>query len=162
MNKGWYWPWIVAGLLLLAIGANGLLLLKATTDPSFAVEPDYYRKALDWGQTQAQARLNSELGWRAEVAVEPETTVPGQARVRTRFTDRDGMPVDGAGITLEAFHNARSAERIEAALVPQGDGAYAADLPMRKDGVWEFRLRAVRGSDIFTAVLDQDVTGLRP
>ncbi len=159
MSKGWYWPWIVAGLLLLAIGANGLLLLKATTDPSFAVEPDYYRKALDWNATQAQGRANADLGWHVEVEVAP-SAVPGRARLAARLTDRSGLPVSGAALTLEAFHNARSADRIEAALEPSGDGAYAADLPMRKDGVWEFRLRAIRGNAVYTAVLDQDVTGL--
>lgn len=162
MSRGWYWPWIVVVLLLLAIGANGILLLKATTDPSFAVEPDYYRKALDWNQTQAQARLNSELGWTAEVAVEPVPSVPGRVHVRTRVTDRNGLPLDGALITLEVFHNARSRDRIAASLTPQADGVYVAELPMRRDGVWEFRLRAVRGKDVFTAVLDQDVTGLSP
>lgn len=162
MSKGWYWPWIVAGLLLLVMAANGILLIKATSDPSFAVEPDYYRKALDWNRTQAQARLNEDLGWEAEVAVEPLPSLPGQARVRTRITDRNELPVDGATVTLEAFHNARSSDRIDAFLDPMGDGAYAAELPMRKDGIWEFRLRAVRGHEVFTAIVDQDVTGLRP
>lgn len=161
-RRGWYWPLIVLGLLALGVGANVVLLVKANADPSFAVEPDYYRKALDWEKTQAQARVNGELGWEAAVDVAPKAGTPGRAVVRARLTDRLGAAVVGARVSLEAFHNSRSADRIEATLSDAGSGAYLADVPMRREGLWEFRVRAERGKDVFTAVLDQDVYGIAP
>ncbi len=161
-RRGWYWPLIVAGLLVLGVGANVLLLVKANADPSFAVEPDYYRKALDWDKAQAQEGTNRALGWEVGVEVTPKPGTPGLAVVRARLTDRLGVGVDGAHVSLEAFHNARSADRIETTLRGDGAGAYAAEVPMRREGLWEFRLRAERGKDVFTATVDQDVFGVAP
>ena len=38
-----------------------LFAVVASRDPSFAVEPDYYRKSLEWDATAAQARASKPL-----------------------------------------------------------------------------------------------------
>ena len=64
MRKPWFWPAMIVGLLLLAVGANVGLMIVASSDPSFAVEEDYYDKAVPtekeaellWGEKGPQFR----------------------------------------------------------------------------------------------------------
>lgn len=162
MKKGAYWPFLVVALLLAGIVPNLVLLVKATADPSFAVEPDYYRKALDWDRTKAQEALNGKLGWSVEILVSPVAALPGIGRIHAAVADRQGRPLEGAAVSVEAFHNARAGQRIESTLREVGPGLYASDQSMRRDGLWEFRVRVARGVEVFTAVVQQDVTGLAP
>jgi nitrogen fixation protein FixH len=154
-GKGWLWPVGIVALLAGGAGANVGLLVIASRDASFAVEPDYYRKAVNWDQTMAQEARNAELGWRVAAAIEPAGR--GQARLRARVADRAGAPVTGARVTVEAFASARAAQIVNVALVPEGAGVYAAALPVGRPGLWELRVTVARGAQVFTRTLSQDV-----
>ena len=69
--KGWFWPAVIVGLLLSGAAANIGFMIVANRDQSFAVEPDYYRKAVDWDRRMAQETRNAELGWGATASLEP-------------------------------------------------------------------------------------------
>ncbi|RMH00918.1 MAG: hypothetical protein D6702_12710 [Planctomycetota bacterium] len=144
-------PWMLVpvGLLLLSLGIGAVTLVLALSDPGFAVEKDYYRKGLEWDRELAQERRNRELGWRAEIeaGVDPAAaTVP----FLVRLVDAGGGPVVGAAVEVEAFHLARSAEPFRTPLEEVSPGRYRGTLPLRRAGKWEFRLRAVRGEEVFT------------
>jgi nitrogen fixation protein FixH len=159
MKKGWYWPFLLVGLLAAGVGANLYFLARAVGDPSFAVEPDYYAKAIAWDAHQAQARDNAALGWSVALDVTPADLATGRAHLVAKLTDRDGRAVDGAAVALTAFHNARAAEVLTATLAETAAHDYAADVPIVRPGLWEFRLAATRGAATFTAVVDQDAPG---
>jgi nitrogen fixation protein FixH len=159
MKKGWYWPFLVVGLLAAGVGGNIYFLARAIGDPSFAVEPDYYAKGVDWNAHQAQARANAELGWIVTLEVAPAELATGRARLVAKLTDRDGRSVPGAAVVLEAFHNARAADVLTATLAETPEHSYTAEVPIVRPGLWEFRVAATRGSETFTAVLDQDAPG---
>ena len=53
-------PAVRAGFALYASGL--LLVLSAASDPSYAVEEDYYQKALAWDEKRAQYHTNEVLG----------------------------------------------------------------------------------------------------
>jgi nitrogen fixation protein FixH len=122
----------------------------ATTNPSYAVEDDYYQKALHWDQRRAQQRANDELGWSVTLAVSGPRTASDPASLELVLTDRDGRPVDGAAVSVEAFHNARADRILRAPLGGSGGGRYSSNLAMRRPGVWEFRITATRGETTFT------------
>ncbi len=63
MNKGVGWPIGVATILVLVVAANVWVAIIANRDPSFAIEPDYYAKAVAWDSSMAQARHNATLNW---------------------------------------------------------------------------------------------------
>jgi len=159
MRKGWYWPLLLVALLAFGVAANLVLLVAAGGDPSFAVEPAYYAKAVDWDRHQAQARASAALGWQATLDVGPADRGSGLASVVARLADRDGAELAGVQVEIEAFHNARASQLVHAVLVEQAGPAYAARLPVVRAGLWEFRLTARRGADTFTAVLERDVPG---
>jgi len=157
-SKGWYWPLVIVGLLVGGAGANIGLMLVATGDASFAVEPDYYRKALDWDRSMAQEARNAELGWSVSTRLE-RAGGPAEARLVARVTDRAGVPLRGARVAVEAFASARASQIVSATLDPEGDGVYATGLPAGRPGLWELRVRVTRGAEVFTRTISQDLPG---
>jgi nitrogen fixation protein FixH len=162
-GKPWFWPAAIGFILCLGVGANVVLLVVANSDPSFAVEEDYYQKGLDWDAKRAQDARNEALGWHldlAAVAAVGEETPSLELTVALRDPDR--VAVDGAALTIEAFPLARSATVDRAAFRAVGGGLYRASLPFRRPGLWEFRIRVERGDDVFTWLTQKDVEGPWP
>jgi nitrogen fixation protein FixH len=157
MKKGWYWPLILVGLMVLVIGANLGFAWVATSDPSFAVEPDYYGKALAWDEHRAQDRQNERLGWTLELSLAPERSPDGTLALAVTLSDRDGRAIPGARVSLATFHNARASHVLETELREGAEGVYAVSLPMPRPGLWEFRFEAVRGDDRFTQTTVREV-----
>ena len=154
-SRAWLWPVGLALALTLSAGGNIVFMILANRDPSFAVEPDYYQKGLDWDRTMAQEAANRVLGWTARL--EDSAPAPGGRRLVLRVLDREGRPVEGAEVTLEALHGARAAEIVRGRLTGSGQGRYGADLPLVRAGVWELRVRAARGAAVFTQRIDAEL-----
>ena len=153
-SRGWYWPVGLVALLVGSAAANLALVFITSRDASFAVEPNYYAKALAWDERMAEQRRSDALGWSVVLYVEP--TAPGRMRVMARLLDKSERAVDGARIEAEAFHNARAQRILTTAFAPAGE-IYAAEIGIDRPGLWEFRLRATRGADTFVATVVTDV-----
>jgi nitrogen fixation protein FixH len=150
IERGLWFPLMLVGLLLVSVGANIYLIVRATNDPSFAVEPDYYAKAVAWDELQAERARSEELGWAMSVAA-------GHDALEVELRDALGRPVDGAEVEVVAFHNARASERIEARLRPRGRGIYEVERSFPRPGLWEYRFTAVRGDDKFLHVTQEEL-----
>lgn len=82
-SRAWMWP---VGLITLMCGSVGICVMTAVVaarDPSFALEPDYYERALEWDETAAARDASATLGWRAHV----EVSIPGAAGTRSGESD---------------------------------------------------------------------------
>jgi nitrogen fixation protein FixH len=142
------WPAIIAGALGLHVLVMLAMVSIATSGDSYAVEPDYYRKALEWDNKRAQDRRNIELGWTLEFTVEPAAA--GQdPMLRIELTSAEGEPVTGATVAVEAFANAGRDDILKATVNAAASG-YETTLPMRRDGLWEFRFTVTRGDEVLT------------
>ncbi len=138
----WFPLLIVGGFLGLSVAANAVLVVRATDDPSFAVEKDYYRKAKHWDQQQARRAAAARLGWRVEVAWAQGAQGP---RLRIELRDRDGEPIEGARVALEAFHAARASQVFRGRARAQGEGVYVFSPGSSRPGLWVVRLKVDRG-----------------
>ena len=85
-KDGRYWPFLIVALLSVSVIANVFLIIKATTDPSFAVERDYYAKAVTWDEHQQEQADSNALGWHAALKAERD-------RLELRLLDADGRPI---------------------------------------------------------------------
>jgi hypothetical protein len=151
VKPGTLWPWAIGGALVLHVVVSLGVVFFVASDASYAVEEDYYQKAINWDQKRAQDRTNEELAWSLAFDVTPPTAPGDQSTLAVRLADLQGEPVAGATIALETFHKARSDDIIRLPLVAgEEDGVYQASVPMRHDGLWELRFTATRGSDTFT------------
>lgn len=150
MKRGMGWPIAIAAILGTTVVANVWVLYIANRDPSFAIEKDYYQKALRWDDEVAQQARNTALGWRLSSTLTP--LAADGATLTVQLTDSAGARVEGATVTVAALHNARAGTVLDATLAPAAGGAYAVRLPMHRSGEWELRFQAVRGDQRFTAV----------
>jgi nitrogen fixation protein FixH len=149
--------WALFPVLILAPLVGGLLYLvhRASSDPSFAVEDRYYAKAVSWDAKLAERRANDALGWqvRSGVSAAPRAT----RDVSLQIVDREGHPVAGARVELEAFSVARSSSVVHAVLSETAPGSYLGALAANRAGLWELSFRATRGTDRFTTVTRSDL-----
>lgn len=156
--------WIAAVVFILGgtVALNGWVLRLANADPSFAVEPDYYRRALRWDDELAQRERNAALGWTLEPNVGGTSAVGAELRVR--LADSSGAALRGASVLVSAFPVARSSHVIAAALHEgtRDAGGYSARVAIDRPGEWELRFEATRGADVFTAVRRVRVAGGAP
>jgi nitrogen fixation protein FixH len=155
MKKGAMWPIGVAAILAATVGANIWVMVVANGDPSFAIEKDYYRRAIDWDATMAQERHNAALGWR--LTPEVGAIFADGATLVVTLTDSAGAPLRDATMRVAAAHNARAGDVLEVTLPPRAGAGYAATLPMHRPGQWELRFEVTRGGERFTAVRRVDV-----
>ena len=157
------WPFAIAGLLAIPIAADLALLHFGSADPSAAIEPDYYRKALDWDRAQALQARSDSLGWKASVAATPAPG--GRLAVQVVLRDRRGAAMRDASVRVSAFAIARSSDVYSAdlALLPLAlhagrpedrphagaPGVYSGTWLGSRAGIWEFRIEARRGEEVF-------------
>ena len=141
---------MIAGALAFHVISSLVVVYVATSDPSYAVEDDYYQKAVAWDEKRAQDRLNQDLGWLLDFNVTPPEKPGDQPALELTLHDADGDPLAGATVTVEAFHNTRGDDIVRDALADTGDAVYTASLPMRRNGRWELRFTVDRGAEHFT------------
>lgn len=150
LKNGAWFPWMLVAILLVSVGANIYLLIRANSDPSFAVEPDYYAKAVDWDRIQAEKAESDALGWNVVVDARHD-------ELRIRLTDRLGRPIDDAVVEVEAFHNARAADRARSVMYPRGQGVYVWEGPFERAGIWEYRIAATTDDYTFRHVTKEEL-----
>lgn len=155
MKPRHFWIGLVIALLSLSVGVHAVLLIASINDPSFGVEPDYERKARNYDEVQRQREASRALGWMADLTALPAD--PGEVDVSVNLFDRYGKPLREAEVSVETFHVARSGNWVRGRLEPAGDGVYAATLPLRRSGLWEFRLRVVQDDHVYTETIRKSV-----
>ena len=152
-GRGLGWPIAMSLILAATVVVNLWVMHLARSDPSFAVETDYYARAVHWDDELEQRRRNEALGWQLAPSLargDGDSTL-----LRVRLADAAGRPLGGAAVAVEAFAVARSAriERATLAVAPGDEpGAYDGRLRMAQPGLWELRVVATRGGERFTAV----------
>lgn len=158
MKRGAWWPIGMATILALTVGANFWVLAVANDDPSFAVEPDYYHKALHWDDEMAQQERNIVLGWRLTPTLAPFGA--HGALLTVQLTDSTGAALAGATVRVSALSIARAGRVLDATLAATPGSEYAATIPVDRAGEWELRFEAVRDGQRFTAVRRLEATPL--
>ena len=161
------WPWIIVGLL----GGHVLLMVAAVTiathDRSFAVVPNYYQRAVNWDQTQAEKRASEKLGWHVRVEASSRVDPIGRRAVSFVLADADGKALDHAVLDVEYFHHAHGDEDKQVKLTPDATdpSRFTVLLPMRYPGNWEFHFTATAGGKTFvsaaTEVLHNEKAGTK-
>jgi len=148
--SGRLWPWFVASLLVATAAAQGIMLYAATHDPTFAVVPDYYDRAVAWDSTRAVEEASMALGWRPTLTL--DAAGPSTA-LRVAIADSTGAPVTGAAVRAELVSNLDAAHPLTLALDDDGGGRYAIKAPALRRGIWDVRLDVRARGRRFTTVI---------
>ncbi len=149
-KNGTWFAYMLVAILLISVAGNIYMVMTAANDPSFAVEPDYYKKAVQWDRLQAEKAASDALGWHIVVDARPD-------ELRIRLTDRLGRPIDGATVEVDAFPNARASQRVRGYMIPKGRGVYVFERDFAENGLWEYRLAAVVDEQRFMHVSKKEL-----
>ena len=163
----WLWPVGLGALLCGSIGVCVVTAIVAAGDPSVALEPDYYERAVAWDEAAAARDASRALGWTVTAEVSSPIEASSARHLTLRLTDALGAPVLAERVEVVAFHHARRREAVtlsagtgaaapagRGALLSAGDGSWTWSLGPARAGVWQVRVRAIRGADAFTKTLD--------
>jgi nitrogen fixation protein FixH len=151
MKRGSWWPIAITAVLATTVAANIWVATIASDDPSFAIEEDYYQKAVAWDSTLAQARSNARLGWRLTPTLRL-TGSDGRARLSATLTDSAGTPITGASVRVSALQVSRANAIHRVTLLASAPGVYDSQLEAARPGQWELRFDVSSGSTHFTDV----------
>ena len=150
MKPGMGWPIGIIAILAASMAANILMMRIANDDPSFAVEPDYYRKAVLYDSTLAQTHRNLDLGWGVQAFA--DSIVRGRpTRLRVVLRNERAQPLLGAVVDATVLFNARANDLVTATLTDDGAGVYSATFPINTPGEWEVRVNVTRDTSHFTS-----------
>jgi FixH len=156
-RKGAIWAWVPALLLGSMLLGLGVLAFIAIDDPHFALEPNYYEKAVRWDRGQSEARDSAALGLRLTLPPALTQADDGSVEVELRVADREHAGLTAATVELEAFPNAY-ASRIERLTLKEGEpGVYRGRLTGRTLGLWELRFTIIKENRHFQRALRLDV-----
>ncbi len=148
------WALFPVGLLGILVSVQAVLFSLSRNDPSFAVEPEYYQKAVSWDKQVEQRAHNARLGWQPAVEF---TTKDGAPALQVTLTDATGAPVADAAVGAIAFPNARASAIQTPPFRQTTAGTYVAPLNVVIPGAWEVRLTASHADSTFTHTARLDV-----
>jgi len=154
------WTAVIAGFFIIQAVIWAVAIVLTNNDSSHAVVPDYDQKGQAWNETAAERRASEKLGWTANIAVDPEEDSLGLRAIRIGLKDRQQQPIDSADMEITLFHRAHAARAETLHAEQDNSGRYAIKARMKSDGLWQFRLRAKRGSDVFWHEETQQLNGL--
>ncbi|MEM9345895.1 MAG: FixH family protein [Planctomycetota bacterium] len=151
-------PMVVLGLL----GAHMAFIFTAITlgtgDPSFAVVPDYYQKAVGYDAYKALLAESESLGWSVQLSPAGHADAIGQREMIVHLRDGAGDPVQGLRVLIDGFHQARASQPVSFECVEALPGQYVGKAPLAREGFWRFAIDASGGDQRFVAELKQFVS----
>jgi len=151
------WPILLTSLISIHVVSVVVMVFVATHDNSFAIEPDWYLKGLNYEQTAQQQRENSRLGWLVQLDVSQPLTGTNQRNVTCTILDRTGKPVRNAKVDVVAFAHLHANNVTRSVLLAHPEGKYGATLACEDPGMWEFRLVITRGPETFTHIVKREI-----
>jgi nitrogen fixation protein FixH len=160
MKRGLHWPVALIAVLIFSSAGQIWFAVTASRDKAFAVEGNYYDKAVHWNDELAQRRTNSRLGWKLSPTLRL-WTANGDGSLEVDVRDAAGFALEGASVQVLAMHNARADRQLSAKLAEVGAGVYRAPVLAQRPGEWELRFTVTRGSERFTATERVGVAGKR-
>jgi nitrogen fixation protein FixH len=152
-QRGWWYPWIFVGFMLLVVAVNAVMAtLAVRTFPGLQTE-DAYNKGLRYNETIEAAREQAKRGWRMTLDVKPLPATDGgrDAEVAVAFADRDGRPLERLEIDAALHRPAVAGFDRSVSLEPRGGGVYAGVVTLPFPGQWDARITARRDADTYQA-----------
>jgi nitrogen fixation protein FixH len=156
-KSGALWAWVPALLLGSMLLGLGVLAAIAIDDPHFALEPNYYDKAVHWDQSQREARDSAALGVQLTLPATLALSHDGTLEIELRVAERGGSALGAAVVELEAFPNAYASRVERIALREVSAGVYRGRLSGKAQGLWELRFSISKGSLRFHQSVRRDV-----
>lgn len=151
-----FWMLFPVGLLVTSVSGWLYMVSIAVDDPGFSVESDYYKKASAYDEVIAQRAENQRLGWTVSAT---RFEGSGDAAVLSFvLRDEQGHPLTGLQVSAQAFPTARGKQQHTLTFLDKGNGLYEARISGATRGLWEVRMEARLGRELFTQTLRPELS----
>ncbi len=152
--------WALFPVLMLTGSVGlGVVTVSAAMRSHGEAEPDYYRKGAQWDRHRAQVARNGALAWNLTPAVVPAGDGNFVPVVRAAVTDKHGVPIEGAKVSLEVVPILAPDMRLSVTMPESAPGTYEAPCPLRVDGIWEMRFTVEAHGKVFADTVRRVVHG---
>jgi hypothetical protein len=133
------WPVIIISLLGLNMTICAITVYAATRNPAaVTVEPDYYRKAVEWDSSRQIWSKPEEAGWDLTASARIEDD---RGLIHLMISGRASQ----VGLHALVFHRLQPDVRTEIMLVRTGvdedSSVYSGVLPSTRIGLWDLEIR---------------------
>ena len=158
-----FWPIFLTSLISIHIVSVVVMVIVATHDNSFAIEPDWYQKGLHYEQTAQQQRANSRLGWSVQVERRPATDRHEPAQ-RDLHRSRPWRQAHGKCRRRSGGLRPSPCQQpqVECSAAARGR-TVRGDLAFEDPGMWEFRLVITpRQGDVYAYRETRNLTANSP
>jgi nitrogen fixation protein FixH len=166
-HKGWRNPWVVGLLVIVIAGVliNMRMLWNVFHHPTRLLDENYSVKGHNqydakWVQQQAE---RSTLGWHASLhspqrlqndplAVEDAIRfilVANPAQLKLELIDRDGKPVQGGQVAINAQWPGDPNFDASLSLHETGSGLYEGNMTFPRSGNWDILIKVTQNDRIF-------------
>jgi nitrogen fixation protein FixH len=153
--RGWWYPWLFVGGMLLVVAVNVVLAAVAiTTFPGLTSE-DAYRQGLQYNRTIAAAEAQEARGWRLDLTITPQPAAhggldtPADVALSARFSDRSGQPLSRLDVRAVLVRPLGGGDDLALPLEETGGGVYRGTLTPPLGGQWDVHIHARRGDETF-------------
>ncbi|MEM9065182.1 MAG: FixH family protein [Planctomycetota bacterium] len=144
------WPLGVIGMLVVSLSVCTITVIAATSDSGFAIEDDYYAKAVAWDDTAFQRAKNDALGWTVDAVISPDGVV------RMTLLNAEGEPISDARIHAVVFHHAARGDAEDVTFSAAAHaGHYTAHITAPRHGLWQIRAIIRAQGEIFTSTMNK-------
>lgn len=150
-QRGWWYPWIFVGLMLLVVAVNATLAtLAVKTFPGLQSE-DAYNEGLRYNDTLAAQRDQTKRGWKMDLRAKSNAAADGrrQAEVTVTFVDRDGYPLDRLDIDAELIRPTAAGFDQRLDFEHRAAGQYVASVTLPLAGQWDAKINARRDEETY-------------
>lgn len=129
--RGRWIPWVFAGMMLIVIAVNGVLIYSAVHSFTGTTTGQAYDRGRAYNHVIEEAERQAALGWTPHVGL-------ADGRLRVSVTDREGSAVPGR---LEGLlHRPLDGRAVPLVFAAVAVGDWSAEAATPAAGQWEARL----------------------
>jgi len=128
-------PWLFVAGMALVVLVNGIMVYIAVSSFTGLQTEGHYQRGLNYNEVLAAERTEEELGWAVEIGF--AETGEGRARLSVKAADRDGNPLNDAGVSVRLIRPVQAGHDMDLTLAASGDGLYAAEVELPLRGQWD-------------------------
>jgi nitrogen fixation protein FixH len=144
-RSGSWIPWIFVAGFAVVLAVNATMIWIGITSWPGLVTDNSYDRGLHYNRELEAAAAQTALGWQAEFSARLGEGLRGVLEASLR--DRDGRPIEDASVEARFLRPTSEGHDFTLALAPEGGGRYTAAFELPLAGLWDVRLKVVRGGD---------------
>lgn len=150
-QRGWWYPWIFVGGMLLVVAVNAVLITLAVTTFSGIETEEHYRRGLAYNEALAAAEAQEKRGWHMDLVYSATSAEAGgrQGDLAVTFVGKDGSPLERLQVEVVLLRPTHEGYDIAVDLVHQGNGIYRSAVSLPLAGQWDAQVHAHRDGENF-------------